>query len=79
VPTKTERILGYLPLTFQASAGRSALRAVAGSFGNELQSAENSLAGLMRAHWVDHADKGAETIDDLARLAALYGLAPRED
>lgn len=79
MPTKTERILGYLPLTFQAAAGRSALRAIAGAFGNELQTAENSLAALMRAHWVDHADKGAETIDDLARLAALYGLAPRPD
>ncbi len=77
--TKTERIVGYLPLTFQAAAGRSALRAIAGAFGNELQSAENSLAALMRAHWVDHADKGAETIDDLARIASLYGLAPRED
>ncbi len=77
--TKTERILGYLPLTFQAAAGRSALRAVVGAFGGELLSAENSLAALMRAHWVDHADKGAAEILDLGRLAALYGLAPRED
>ena len=77
MPTKTERILGYLPLTFQAAAGRSALRAIAGAFGGELQAAENSLAALMRAHWVDHADKGAEAIDDLARIASLYGLAPR--
>jgi hypothetical protein len=79
VPTKTERILGYLPLTFQAAAGRSALRAIAAAFGGELQTAENSLAALMRAHWVDHADKGAEAIDDLARIASLYGLAPRPD
>lgn len=79
MPTKTERILGYLPLTFQAAAGRSALRAIAGAFGGELQAAENSLAALMRAHWVDHADKGAEAIDDLERIASLYGLAPRED
>jgi len=79
VATKTERILGYLPLTFQAAAGRSALRAIAGSFGNELQSAENSLAAVMRAHWVDHADKSSEEIVDLRLLASLYGLAPRED
>ncbi|MES1243761.1 MAG: hypothetical protein ABUT39_19305 [Acidobacteriota bacterium] len=79
MPTKTERILGYLPLTFQAASGRSALRAIAAAFGGELQSAENSLAALMRAHWVDHADKGAEEIDDLRRLASLYGLAPRAD
>lgn len=79
MPTKTERILGYLPLTFQVAAGRSALRAVAGAFGSELLTAENSLAALMRAHWVDHADKGAQVIEDLEQLAALYGLAPRED
>src|SRR5262249_11872885 len=45
-------------------------------FGGELLSAENSLAAIMAAHWVDHADRGAELIDDLARIAALYGLAP---
>lgn len=79
MPTKTERILGVLPGSFRALIERSALRAVAGAFGGELQAAENSLAALMRAHWVDHADRGAAEIDDLARLAALYGLAPRED
>lgn len=79
MPTKTERILSYLPETFRAGPSRSALRAVVDAFGRELLAAENSLAALMRAHWVDHADKGAEEIDDLARLAALYGLAPRPD
>src|SRR4029079_3018569 len=77
--TKTDRILGYLPGTFLAAADPSALRAVAGAAGGELQRAENSLAAVMRAHWVDHADRGAPAIDDLARLAALYGLAPRPD
>ena len=75
--TKTDRILGYLPGTFLAAADPSALRSVAGAAGNELQAAENSLAAVMRAHWVDHADRGALQIDDLARIAALYGLAPR--
>ncbi len=75
--TKTDRILGYLPGTFLAAADPSALRSVAGAAGNELQAAENSLAAVMRAHWVDHADRGAHQIDDLARIAALYGLAPR--
>lgn len=79
MPDKTERILSYLPETFRAGPGRSALRAVVDAFGRELLAAENSLAALMRAHWVDHADKGAEEIDDLARMAALYGLAPRPD
>lgn len=77
--TKTERILSYLPGTFRALPGASALRAVAAAFGGELQAGENSLAALMRAHWVDHADRGAERIDDLGRFAVLWGLAPRDD
>jgi hypothetical protein len=79
VPTKTERILALLPRTFEVAAGKSALRAVADAFGTELLQGENSLAEVMRAHWVDHADKGAGEIRDLALFAALYGLSPRED
>ncbi|HEV7671595.1 MAG TPA: hypothetical protein VGS22_24000 [Thermoanaerobaculia bacterium] len=77
---KTERILSYLPGTFRVAEGStrpSALRAVAAAFGGELQGGENTLAALMRAHWVDHADRGAEEIDDLRRFAVLWGLAPR--
>ncbi len=76
---KTERILSYLPGTFLAAEGTrpSALRAVAAAFGGELQAGENSLAALMRAHWVDHADRGAAEIEDLRRFAVLWGLAPR--
>lgn len=77
--TKTDRILGYLPSTFKAQNGTSPLKTVVGTFGQELQGAENALAAVMRAHWVDHADRAAPEIDDLARLAALYGLAPRDD
>ncbi len=77
--TKTERILGYLPGTFQAAPVLSALRALIDAPGRELLLAENSLAALMRAHWVDHADRGAEEIHDLELFAALYGLAPRPD
>lgn len=79
MPTKTDRILSYLPSTFKALPRPSALYSLADAFGRELQWAENSLAAIMSAHWVDHADRGAETIDDLARLAALYGLSPRSD
>lgn len=79
MPTKTERILSYLPPTFRPAQQLSALEAVADAFGTELLLAENSLVNVMRAHWVDHADRGAEVIDDLARIAALYGLAPRPD
>ncbi|OEU76159.1 MAG: hypothetical protein BA864_09460 [Desulfuromonadales bacterium C00003093] len=77
--TKTERILSYLPGTFCPAPQLSAMRAIADAFGTELQNAENSLAAIMQAHWVDHADRGTEIIDDLACLAALYGLAPRAD
>jgi hypothetical protein len=79
VPTKTERILSYLPETFRAGGAGSPLRTVVDAFGRELLTAENTLAALMRSHWVDHADRGAAEIDDLARMAALYGLAPRPD
>src|SRR5262249_18909276 len=77
VPNKTDRILSYLPDTFRALPKPTALYAVADAFGSELLHAENSLVDVMRAHWIDHADKGQELIRDLACIAALYGLAPR--
>ena len=76
---KSDRILANLPPTFVAAAGRSALRALADMFGGELQSAENALVAVMRAHWAEFADQGSPRIDDLGRLAALYGIAPRAD
>ncbi len=79
MPTKTERILSLLPGTFRQAPVASALHAVAAAFGRELQAAENSLAAVMQAHWVDLADWQEEEIHDLALLAALYGLAPRPD
>ena len=77
MPTKTDRILGYLPRTFRALPRPNTLYSVVDAFGNELQQAENASAALMIAHWVDLADHGAENIQDLACIAALYGLAPR--
>lgn len=79
MPTKTERILGYLPRTFRALPRPSVLYSLVDAFGGELLKGENSLAAVMLSHWVDHADRGAELIDDLARIGALYGLAPRPD
>ena len=79
MPTKTDRILSYLPGTFRALPRPTALYSVVDAFGGELLNAENSLAAIMAAHWVDHADRGAELIEDLGRIAALYGLAPRPD
>lgn len=79
MPTKTDRILSYLPGTFRALPRPTALYSVADAFGNELLQAENTLAAVMRSHWVDTADQGEDLIDDLARLASLYALAPRDD
>jgi hypothetical protein len=77
MPTKTARILNLLPATFKPLPPPTALFALADAFGNELQQAENSLAAIMAAHWVDKADQSAELITDLACIAALYGLTPR--
>src|SRR5579859_192054 len=77
MPTKTDRILSYLPGNFRALPRPTALYSLVDAFGGELQQAENSLAALMLAHWVDYADQGAEFISDLACIATLYGLAPR--
>lgn len=79
MPTKTDRILGYLPGTFRTSPRPAVLYPVADAFGNELLQAENSLSAVMMSHWVDFADKNAVAIADLEQIASLYGLAPRDD
>lgn len=79
MPTKTDRILSYLPRTFRALPKPTALSAFTEAYGNELQNGENSLAAIMQSHWVDHADRNAKRIIDLALIASLYGLAPRPD
>jgi hypothetical protein len=79
MPAKTDRILSYLPGTFRALPRPTALYSVADAYGNELLQAENTLVAVMRSHWVDTADQGEDIIDDLARIASLYGLAPRDD
>lgn len=76
---KADRILANLPPTFRLRGGPSALRALVDAYGGELQTAENSLVAVMRAHWVEFADAGEQRIEDLALFAALYGLAPRDD
>src|SRR2546430_1540799 len=79
MPTKTDNILGYLPGTYRALPRPTALYSVADAFGNELLQAENTLMSVMRSHWVDTADQHDEVINDLAHIASLYGLAPRDD
>ncbi|HEV2757450.1 MAG TPA: hypothetical protein VG318_16925 [Actinomycetota bacterium] len=79
MPTKTDRILEYLPGTFRALPPPTALHSFVDAFGRELLAAENSLAEVMQAHWVGYADRGADVLRDLVRFAALYGLAPRPE
>ena len=76
--TKTERILSYLPPTFKALPRPTALYSVVDAFGTQLLEAENGLGAVMRAHWVDFADRGSDFIEDLNCFGALYGLAPRD-
>lgn len=79
MPNKTDRIISYLPSTFQKRPRGVTLYPLLDAFGRELQDGENSLAALMQAHWVDYADRLATEINDLAQIGALYGLAPRPD
>ena len=76
---KTERILSYLPPTFRPYPRPSLLYSVVDAVGQRLLEADNLLFEAMRGHWVDFADQGASAIRDLAKLAALYDLQPRDD
>ena len=77
--TKANRILDLLPGTFAAQPSQSPLLKLVQTYGGELQSGENALAAIMRSHWCEQADLGAQRLDDLPKLAALYGLAPHPD
>ncbi len=77
--TGADRILANLPPTFAPLPRPTALAALADAYGGELAKAENMLAAVMFAHWVDYADTDADDLTDLPLIAALYGLAPRDD
>ncbi|SEE85035.1 hypothetical protein SAMN05444161_7440 [Rhizobiales bacterium GAS191] len=79
MPTDADRILGNLPPTFAPLPRPTALSGLADAFGGELLGAENTLAAVMFAHWVDYADTNVTTLTDLPSIASLYGLAPRDD
>lgn len=74
-----DRIIANLPPTFAAIPRPTVLATLIDTFGGELVGAENSLSAMMFAHWVDFADKDSTTLSDLRAIAALYGLAPRDD
>jgi hypothetical protein len=77
--TAADRILANLPPTFAPLPRPTAISAIADAFGGELSQAENALAAVMFAHWVDFADTNVDVPTDLPLIAALYGLAPRDD
>ncbi|MGB9366928.1 MAG: hypothetical protein WCE79_13045 [Xanthobacteraceae bacterium] len=77
--TAADRILANLPPTFAPLPRPTAISALADAFGGELSQAERVLAAVMFAHWVDFADKDSDLPIDLTSIAALYGLAPRDD
>jgi hypothetical protein len=77
--TKTDRILSYLPGTFRALPKPTVIYSTVDAFGNELLQAENTLAAVIRSHWVDTADKNEDVIVDLKSIASLYGLSSRDD
>jgi hypothetical protein len=79
MPTGADRILANLPPTFAPLPRPTALSGLADAFGGELLGAENTLAAVMFAHWVDYADTNATALTDLPSIASLYGLAPRDD
>jgi len=76
---KTQRILSYLPPTFQPARQKSPLFSVVDAVGQRLLETDNLLVEVMRAHWVDFADEGADAIRDLGHMAALFALQPRPD
>jgi len=76
---KTERILNNLPATFRPYPRPTVLFTLASALGGPMQDAENLLVEAMKAHWVDHADQSRDEIRDLALLAALFNLSPRQD
>ena len=77
--TNADRILANLPPTFAPLPRPTAISALADAFGGELLQAENTLAAMMFAHWVDYADANGDVLADLTSIAKLYGLAPRDD
>jgi hypothetical protein len=83
---KTERILSYLPPLYRPypqpplfRRAPSLLYLMTDAVGRLMGEADELLVTVMRAHWVDFADKGRPRIDDLAKLAALFDLQPRDD
>lgn len=71
---KTFEILKYFPDFHQAIDRRKLLYHVVDVIASRLQEIENDMVSVMKSHWIE----AAEDIDDLEKIAALYGIE-RED
>lgn len=67
---KTLEILKYFPSFHQAMERGKLLYHVTDSIGSQIQEIENNMIGIMKSHWI----KTVEDIDDLEKIAALYGV-----
>ncbi|MFH1860618.1 MAG: hypothetical protein ABH870_06365 [bacterium] len=75
---KTDKIFSYLPELYQNIGKESIIYSIVDIFGKKLQCIEDDIFEVMRAHWVNHADRDKETIDDLNRLGSLFDIRPIE-
>lgn len=71
---KTLEILKYFPNFFQAMDEGKLLYHVVDSIASKVREIENDMIGIMKSHWI----KAVEDIDDLEKIAAIYGIE-RED
>lgn len=67
---KTFEILKYFPDFHHAVDRNKLLYHVVDVIATRIQEIENDMIGVMKAHWID----AAEDIDDLEKIAALYGI-----
>lgn len=71
---KTLDILKYFPNFYLAMDEGKLLYHVVDSIVSKVQEIENDMFGVLKSHWI----KAVEDIDDLEKIAALYGIE-RED
>jgi hypothetical protein len=72
----TEKILRHLPEFYQAQIRGKLLFKVMDVFGMQLQDIENSLAEIIKSHFIDFADRNRPVPADLARIGALFNVFP---
>jgi hypothetical protein len=74
----TEKIIRHLPGFYQAQIRRKLLFKVLDVFGMQLQEAENSLAEIIKSHFIDFADLNKKVPLDLVKIGALFNVLPSQ-